>query len=292
MRISRDAHQGGSMSTQLVAGPEQSLKPATSTTPKLTPVPPIALVHGPARPMFSQTFVEESGADRKRKRWTQTSSFLVQAAILGISVLLPLWFTDVLPVQQLATFLVAPPPPPPPPPPAAPAVKVERVSEVINGTLRTPSKIPEKVKMIKEEEAPPPSGGVIGGVQGGVPGGQMSGVLGSLLKENSVNPAATVAPPPPKRIRVSTGISEGMLSHRVEPTYPIIASRARIEGTVQLRALISKEGTIANLQVVSGHPLLVNAAVEAVKQWRYRPYILNGDPLEVETIVIVNFHMN
>ena len=96
----------------------------------------------------------------------------------------------------------------------------------------------------------------------------------------------------PKRIRVSTGVSEGMLLHRVEPTYPIIAQRARIEGTVELRAIISKDGEIEGLQRISGHPLLVTAAMDAVRQWRYRPYALNGEPLEVETNVVVNFHMH
>ena len=83
-----------------------------------------------------------------------------------------------------------------------------------------------------------------------------------------------------------------MITRRVEPVYPPIAERARVQGTVQLKAIISKEGAIENLQLVSGHPLLVPAAMDAVKQWRYRPYILNGEPLEVETIVIVNFHLN
>jgi len=241
--------------------------------------------------MFSQTFVEQSEAERKRKRATQSGSFIVQLIIVGFLFLIPLWFVDVLPVQSLATFLVAPPPPPPPPPPAAPTVKVERVSEVVNGSLRSPSKIPEKVKMIKEEEAPPPSsGGVIGGVEGGVPGGQVNGVLGSILTSSHTTQMVVAAPP--KRIRVSTGISEGMLIHRVEPIYPTIAARARIQGTVQLRAVIAKDGSIENLQVIGGHPILQQAALDAVKQWRYKPYILNGEPLEVETIVIVNFHMS
>jgi protein TonB len=83
-----------------------------------------------------------------------------------------------------------------------------------------------------------------------------------------------------------------MLLHRVEPLYPIIAQRGHIQGTVQLKAIISRDGTIENLQLVTGHPMLVPAAIDAVKQWRYRPYILNGEPLEVETVVFVNFHLN
>ena len=82
---------------------------------------------------------------------------------------------------------------------------------------------------------------------------------------------------------------EGYLVHRVQPEYPPLARAARIQGSVQLRALISTQGTIENLQVQSGHPMLVSAAVNAVKQWRYRPYILNGEPVEVETQIMVNF---
>lgn len=280
------------MNTQLVAEAEKTAQATGQGATEATRADVVAFpLVVQARPMFSQSFVEENDADRKRKRATQTGSFVIQVIIVGLLCLAPLWFVDVLPVQSLATFLVAPPPPPPPPPPAAPSVKVERVSEVVNGTLKTPSRIPEKIKMIKEEETAPPSGGgVIGGVEGGVPGGQVNGVLGSILTSGHTTPAVVAAPP--KRIRVSTGISEGMLVHRVEPVYPVIAARARIQGTVQLRAVIAKDGSIENLQVIGGHPILQQAALEAVKQWRYKPYILNGEPLEVETIVIVNFHMS
>jgi protein TonB len=82
---------------------------------------------------------------------------------------------------------------------------------------------------------------------------------------------------------------EGNLIYRPQPVYPPIARSARVQGTVLLRAVISREGTIENLQVVSGHPMLVQAAINAVRQWRYRPYMLNGEPVEVETQVTVNF---
>lgn len=279
------------MSTQLVAEPGKQAQRGQYGSAAATATAPAFRSGAQPRPLFSQSFVELSDADRKRKRATQTGSFIVQSMIMVILVLLPLWFVDVLPVGQLSTFLVAPPPPPPPPPPAAPAVKVARVSEVVNGSLRTPSKIPKTIKMIQEEEAPPAAAGVIGGVEGGVPGGQVNGVLGSLLPTTHTTGTPIVAPPP-KRLRVSSGISEGMLARRVEPVYPVIAMRARIEGTVQLRAVISKQGTIENLQLINGHPLLVQSAMDAVKQWRYRPYVLNGEPVEVETIVIVNFHIS
>jgi len=126
--------------------------------------------------MFEDSLLESGNRLRKRSPWTTFISFLLQVGLLGVLVLIPLIYTDALPKQQLMTFLVAPPPPPPPPPPpaAAPVVKQVKVqTELDNGQLRTPTAIPKKIAMIKEEEAPPSAGaGVVGGVPGGVPGGQ------------------------------------------------------------------------------------------------------------------------
>jgi protein TonB len=162
-------------------------------------------------------------------------------------------------------------------------------TDIVNGQLRTPTKIPEKVQMIKEEEAPPPvmaSGGVVGGVPGGVPGGQMGGVIGGII---SSTPVAVPKVAAPQRVRVSQGVTQGLLVHRVQPSYPPLARQARIQGSVVLQAVISKDGSIQNLRLVSGHPMLAPAAIDAVKQWRYKPYILNGEPVEVETQITVNF---
>jgi len=213
-----------------------------------------------------------------------------QFLLVGITILIPLIYTEALPKQQLMTFLVAPPPPPPPPPPAAAPVKVVRIqSELNNGQLRTPTKIPQKVQMIKEEEAPPPSmAGVVGGVVGGVPGGSAGGVIGGIISSTVAVPRIAT----PQRVRVSSGVSTGLLIRKVTPTYPPLARQARIQGTVVLQAEISKEGTIQNLQLISGHPMLAPAAIEAVKQWRYKPYLLNGEPVAVETQVVVNFNLS
>lgn len=242
--------------------------------------------------MFEDSLIE-SGRRLKSKRGATTFlSFFLQAILLGILILIPLIYTEALPKQQLMTFLVAPPPPPPPPPPpAATPVKVVKqvVSELNNGQLRTPTKIPEKVQMIKEEEAPPPTSGiagVVGGVPGGVPGGQMGGVIGGII---SSTPVAVPKVAAPQKIRVSQGVAQGLLIHQVKPNYPPLARQARIQGAVVLQAVISKDGTIQGLHVVSGHPMLTPAAIDAVKQWRYKPYFLNGEPVEVETVVTVNF---
>jgi periplasmic protein TonB len=242
--------------------------------------------------MFEDSLVESSGKIKTRTKWTTGLSFIIQISLLGVMVLIPLIYTEALPKQALSTFLVAPPPPPPPPPPPAPAVKtVKMVSELDQGALRTPTKIPDKIKMVKEEEAPPPSaGGVAGGVSGGVPGGVMGGIMGGIVGSGNVPKVVAAKPAGPTRI--SGGVAQGNLITKTLPVYPAIAKAARISGTVVLAATISKTGTIENLHVVSGHPMLVNAAMDAVRQWRYKPFLLSGEPTEVETTIQVNFSMN
>lgn len=241
--------------------------------------------------MFEDSLVESGGRIKTRRGTTTLISFILEILFLGVLVLLPLIFTQALPTRELMTMLTAPPPPPPPPPPpaAAPVVVKKMQSELDNGQLRTPTAIPKKIEMIKEEEAPPSMAGVVGGVQGGVPGGTMGGVLGSVM---SSIPAAVPKVATPQRVRVSQGVSQGLLIHKVQPQYPPLARQARIQGVVVLQALIGKDGSIQNLHVVSGHPMLTNAALEAVKEWRYKPYYLNGEPVEVETTINVNFTLS
>jgi len=256
-----------------------------------------ALVSPPERMLFSDCLLQYSGQNR-RQTWATFASFIFQCFIVGVMLLVPLYFTEELPKSQLLTFLVAPPPPPPPPPPAAEAAArvVKQIqSDLLNtGELRTPSRIPRKIEMIKEDEAPPPllsgTGGVVGGVPGGVSGGQLGGVIGGIVSATS-NLAAVpkLQLAVPQRVRISQGVTKGLLLQKVEPPYPPLARAARIQGEVVLNAIISKEGTIENLQLVSGHPMLVPAALEAVRQWRYRPYLLNGQPVEVETTITVIF---
>lgn len=241
--------------------------------------------------MFEDSLIESGGRLKTKRGMTTTISFIFQMVLVGVLVLIPLLFTEALPKTQLMTFLVAPPPPPPPPPPAAAPVKIVKQvqTDIINGQLRTPTKIPEKVQMIKEDEAPPPvmaASGVVGGVPGGVPGGQMGGVIGGII---SSTPVAVPKVATPQRVRVSQGVTQGLLIRKIQPAYPPLARQARIQGSVLLQAEISKDGTIENLRLISGHPMLAPAAIEAVKQWRYKPYILNGEPVEVETQITVNF---
>ena len=243
--------------------------------------------------MFEDCLIESGNRFKAKRRLSTTIlSFALQVGLIGILILIPLIYTDALPKGNLMTFLVAPPPPPPPPPPPAAApVKVVKIqSEINNGQLRTPTKIPDKIQMIKEEEAPPDlGGGVPGGVPGGVQGGSAGGVIGGII---SSTPVAVPKVATPQRVRVSSGVSTGLLIRKVQPNYPQLAKQARIQGQVVLQAEISKDGTIQNLQLISGHPMLAPAAIEAVKQWRYKPYLLNGEPVAVETQVVVNFSLS
>ena len=185
--------------------------------------------------MFEQTFVE--GVGKTNKAWTVLVSFLAQIVLIGVAIIIPMIYFDALPKSQLTSFLVAPPPPPPPPPPPAAApVKVVKVipRQFDAGRLMAPKAVPKEIAMIKEDELPPPSSGVVGvvgGVPGGVPGGTPGGVIGGII--GSVPTAAPPPPPPPvkeapkpvtpQRIRVGGNVQQAMLIRQPKPSYPPLA---------------------------------------------------------------------
>jgi len=152
-----------------------------------------------------------------------------------------------------------------------------------------PKVIPKEVKIIKEE-AEPDMGAATGGVPGGVAGGSMGGTIGGVIG------GMGGAPPPPKptqqRIRQGGSVQAALLVNKVQPVYPPLARQTRISGTVRLHAIISKSGSVESLEVISGHPLLVRAAMDAVQQWKYKPTLLNGEPVEVDTTIDVIFSLN
>jgi protein TonB len=255
--------------------------------------------------MFAQTFVQTG---KTKKTWTVLVATLIQVGLLGILIVIPMIYFDVLPSATLQSFLVAPPPPPPPPPPAAAPAPVKVVKVIPRqfdaGKLMAPKAVPKEIAKIQEEELPPPSAGVagvVGGVPGGVAGGTPGGVLGGII--GSVPSAAPPPPPPPpakkeaapqvQRIKIGGQVQQANLIKQVKPVYPQLAKQARISGVVHLSAIISKDGTIQELKALPGaHPLLVPAAIEAVKQWVYKPTLLNGEPVEVVTTIDVNFTLN
>jgi len=229
------------------------------------------------------------------KRATMPIAYVFEVIIVGVMVLYPLIYTEALPKAQLMTFLAAPPPPPPPPPPPAAVAVTPRVIHRVSmeDIMRAPTVIPKTIAQVKDEPEPTPNAvGVVGGVPGGVPGGQIGGVLGGVI--GGVLSAATPPPPPPKpvapkRIRVGGQVEGARLIFGPKPEYPPLAKMARIQGEVKLDAVISKDGTIQDLHVISGHPLLVGAAMAAVQRWRYQHTLLNGEAVEVATEIDVNF---
>lgn len=162
------------------------------------------------------------------------------------------------------------------------------------GKLVAPAVIPQKVAMIREDALPPDVGlGVVGGVPGGVPGGQAGGVIGGII---SSSPRTFIPAPPtaaPKApIRVGGRIREPRAVSRPEPIYPALAKQARLQGDVVIDAVIDVNGNVVEMQVVSGHPLLIPSALDALKRWRYQPTILNEEPVPVQLLVTIRFRLN
>ncbi len=240
--------------------------------------------------MFADSVLDVPWTDRSRRGYATLISFALESLVVGGLLLMPVLYLQGLPHVQWMAALVLPAPPPGLPPAEARAHPVQPSASNVNsdGRIIVPREIPDHVAQITDESAPAPVDISGLGVQGGT-GDRMArnGVLSSI--GSGLN---TIVPPPPpvaaRPLRLSQ-IMEGYIIHRVQPEYPALARQARIEGSVVLRALISRDGKIENLQVVSGHPMLVPSAVEAVRQWRYRPYYLNNEPVEVETQVTVNF---
>ena len=240
--------------------------------------------------MFADSFCDSGWSSRSHRGWTTLVSFAVQALLLGCLLLLPLLYTQGLPRLTLLAPLLAPEPlaavQPAQPHPVSPSTPQ---SNQIGIRLLSPSQIPTHVDMLTETVAPPPmvDSSMIAICHGAYDPFSRGSVLGSMLGSRQVLPP----PPPPPAVHrpAPSHMMEGNLILRVQPDYPAIARQARVQGQVVLRAMISRDGAIENLQVLSGHPMLVRAAVDAVRQWRYRPYVLNGEPIEVETEVTVNF---
>jgi protein TonB len=152
--------------------------------------------------------------------------------------------------------------------------------------LLTPGHIPDVIVQLAESEVLAPSGLPAGY---GVSGGTGASSARNPVIDSMGDRLDAIAPPPVAHGPRTSVMMEGNLTHRVQPPYPPLAMQAHIQGAVVLRAVISREGTIENLQLISGHPMLARAAMDAVRQWRYHPYSLNGQPVEVETLVTVNF---
>jgi protein TonB len=234
--------------------------------------------------MFADSLCE-SRWDHSHRGWITLASFAVQTLAVATLLVLPLLYTEALPrVHSIVEPILSPPR-------AAASSGIRRSTNQPNHPVIaamiviTPTS--REMKLMTPQNPEPP----VDVNRLGVPDGTSNRWSENPIINSIANSASNFALPPiPTRPapRVSR-MMEGNLIHRVQPLYPPLAKQAHIQGQVVLRAVIRRDGMIENLQVLSGHPMLAQAAMDAVKQWRYRPYSLNGEPVEVETQVTVNF---
>ena len=191
---------------------------------------------------------------------------------------------------QVAQYSMAAAPPPPPPKAAPVQTQVKPVEVPKNIQEMAPTQVPEKVQPVAAQ--PSASAGVTGGVEGGVEGGVVGGVVGGTVG----GVITDTAPPPPKEqapLRVGGDVKAPVTISRVEPQYPEVARKARISGIVIVECIIDKSGSVRDVQVLKGLPFgLDQAAVEAVKKWKFKPGTLNGQPVDVIFNLTVNFKLN
>lgn len=247
---------------------------------------------------FHSSMIELNRMNSGSRLFDILLSLTMNLALLAAPILAGLYFTDTLNLKQFeSTLLVAPPPPPPPPP--APAVVTAKASPSRRvfehaGKLLAPTTIPRNVAEIKETPLPDDVGGangMLGGVPGGVPGGTMGGVIGGIIGGSG----RVAAPPAPREnksrapVRLGGHVRAPRQIQRVEPKYPPLARQIHISGTVIIDAVLDESGNVVEMKIVSGHPLLLQAALDAVRQWKYEPTYLNDLPVAVQMNISVTF---
>ncbi len=260
---------------------------------------PPAKVVLPPRPVegsFQSSMLEYNRMKSSSRLIDTLISLAVNGCLLVAPIAAGLYFTDSLDLRQFAsTFLVAPPPPPPPPPASAPIIKAAPVHRVFenSGKLVAPTIVPKEIAMLKEAPIPDVegTGGVAGGVPGGVAGGSMGGVLGGVIGGTGAvpQPIAPKEKGPRAPVRVGGRVKEPRLITRVDPRYPPLAVQTHLQGTVIVEAIIDEHGDVVEVKVVSGPPLLIQSALDAVRRWKYEPTYLNDEPLAVQLNVTVQF---
>ena len=236
--------------------------------------------------MFNELLESTLVKKNTNKSWTVILSTLLQTVLLGVLVLVPLIHTEALPQKMLSILLVAPPPPPPPPTQPARPAGARPIHVIQSGILRPPTFIPTIAEVLRAPDSPPEviDNTPISGAFSDIPGQEIIA---------SANLPAPPAPRPTAPVRIKQGgvVTAASILSQTRPVYPALARQARIQGSVVLHAIIGRDGRVAQLEVMSGHPLLVQAALDAVKQWLYKPTLLNGDAVEVDTTITVSFIM-
>ena len=235
--------------------------------------------------MFEDALVESTGRIRSRSGWFSGVAAFINGSAVGLLLLWPLLHPASLPRQTFTMLLTAPAPPMTPAQrmPRATSVPVHAVSAV--SPFAVPTRIPQRIAY---HDAPAPAWDTgLGPLTHDGDTGALNGLADSI--GTAAAPEVRVARSKP--LAISSGVMAGNRLSGAAPQYPAIARAARVDGTVVLAAVIARSGAIENLHVVSGSPLLTSAAMDAVRTWRYRPYLLNGEPVEVETTVRVVFHL-
>ena len=244
--------------------------------------------------MFEQTFVNSQA--RTRKPWTVGASLAIQTLVVLTAFLIPLLRIARLepPPRDLPLFVMLKPIAELPPP--VRNVSTTRAApRVFHNPLAAPSRVPDRIVMTPDAPEPPML------EWAGNPGALSSAATVPGLGLNVISQAPPPKPPAPKAdkpiaprepVRVSSGVQQANLIYAPKPAYPQLAKSARVQGTIKLQAIIAVDGSIKNLRVMSGPPLLVNAAIDAVRRWQYKPTMLNGSPVEVITEIDVNFTLN
>ena len=238
--------------------------------------------------MFEDSTFESQGRIRTRsKRW-MVAALGFNGSILAALILIPLIYPEALPLQSLPFLMMTPETPKAPPalPHRTTALASASATPRILDPFRAPTEIPRQIVIARDPE---PGGRIAMDNSDPSSGNGTPFGVGIDPFHNASRPAVHAEP---KAVRVSSGTEEGMNIFRTLPQYPVIARTMGVQGTVVLAATISKAGTIENLRVVSGPAVLQEAALAAVKTWRYRPYMLDGQPVEVETSVNVVFRID
>jgi protein TonB len=238
--------------------------------------------------MFQDALMESGGKITTKSRYFSILGIVINGSILSALILWPLLHPLALPKQALTMLLVAPSPPVAPAPVSRAAATPAARVETLTTELREPSRIPNSISTVAEAAPPTNDSGM---AVGEMPGAGSNSAIGDLFKGTGtpIRPAVQVAVP--RKVAISSGVMAGNKISGENPAYPAIAREARIQGTVVIAATISKIGSIENLRVVNGPPLLAAGAVSAVRTWRYKPYLLNGLPVEVETTINVVFNL-
>jgi len=234
--------------------------------------------------MFENTLIPST-----RKRGTICLGYIIEGFLLALLVLMPLIHVQALPKSLIISGIVPPPPVGAPQKAAVATQPVHRPS--VSESMVAPVTVPSVILPSRAEPAAPTSA-LVGGPPGAVPWGSENGLPGGFGATPLPPPPETPKPPRASRITVGGVVEAARLIYEVQPEYPALARAARVQGTVRLEAIIAKDGSVESLHVLSGPPLLISSAMQAVARWRYQPTLLNGAAVEVSTEIDVNFTLN